>query len=707
MKKLTFFITILILLSVSLFSETGNFYWYRTSEDTANASVSVFRKNNPVILVLSGQHGVFTSEDGLNWIRREVGYEVDGTYYYAKYIQAISGNSECFTAGGDWGAAGLTYSADGTIWETKRLENANMHDIVWSEEKGIFVAVAGPEDDDDDDDEYGQGSIRVSVDGKNWEDVKLENGYYPGYAINGVAYGNGKFVAVGEERIYTSTTGYQWKQSNYISFGDNDVPNAITFGNGKFIVVGNDAIYSLNGTEDAKIMANWTKRYGLSRNGLSNPFYDIEWNGQIFIAVGSRHGNEKPILISNDGISWSEADIDTTEKLFRSVTWSSDLNAFFAVSKNPSTGSRGRVFRSNADGAEWEDLTEQMIIKDESGNRLFKNNIDSIRLETIYARSIFIEPEEPLMQFDATIFATTEGGNFSNPAIKITGSSRIIGSVGTNSVGTQAVVLDSWPSPRNIIDGPLSIGSGGFIEDVIYVSGWEVKPEDVVTGSIGDLPEKRIYPIVNFPDFPELPKREDFSTPSTEDLYYEISEDGQYNNIVTSSSRVLTIDLNEGTRKIRVKNLSISGDVVLKNIGENGRLILYVEDTFTISGGRKFNYPDGEKDHKLLTVFYAGNNDLSFGQSSLAGDLISKTAKIVIGHGNIVIGNIISESGDITIEGAANSFGGIVYTPNGDVELKASGTSGIIVGRTIECTGNVSGIENKDVLDEFPYELFE
>ncbi|HPR95133.1 MAG TPA: hypothetical protein PK466_02300 [Thermotogota bacterium] len=48
MKKLTFFITILILLSVSLFSETGNFYWYRTSEDTPTASVSVFPKTSEV-----------------------------------------------------------------------------------------------------------------------------------------------------------------------------------------------------------------------------------------------------------------------------------------------------------------------------------------------------------------------------------------------------------------------------------------------------------------------------------------------------------------------------------------------------------------------------------------------------------------------------------------------------------------------------------
>ena len=64
-----------------------------------------------------------------------------------------------------------------------------------------------------------------------------------------------------------------------------------------------------------------------------------------------------------------------------------------------------------------------------------------------------------------------------------------------------------------------------------------------------------------------------------------------YYEIEVTSDRTLTIDLKNQTRVIRVKNLEIKqGHIKLKNKGENGRLILYVENSFTLNGSSTINY---------------------------------------------------------------------------------------------------------------------
>lgn len=416
MKKKLIILLLILFSLLTVFSESSNFYWYRTS-DGSRTKVDVFRplEEGKVNLVVVGESGLFTSNDGLNWIKRTVGYEVDGTFYNARHLKTVSGNDDGFTTGGDWGVAGRAYSSDGITWESNRLDNADMHDIIWSEEKGIYVAVSG-------NDEWGQGSIRSSSDGKEWTDERLENGYYPGYAANGVAYGNGVFVAVGEDRIFTSTTGSSWKQSSGITFGYSDIPKAITHGNGKFVVAGEEAIYYIEDTKDPKNISNWEEAISVSK-----PLSDVIWNGSIFIAVGYKHGNSAPIYISNDGMNWDYADISTTETFFRSVTWSSELNAFFAVSKNPSSGARGRIFKSDANGANWKDLTDQIVIKDESGERVFENDIASIKLETIYAKSQFVEEavEDESSGLNWLVFTKT-GYRFQNSNLIIDGDLAVL-----------------------------------------------------------------------------------------------------------------------------------------------------------------------------------------------------------------------------------------------------------------------------------------
>ncbi len=88
-------------------------------------------KNNDdgVILVATGESGIFTSTDGATWTKRE--YEG----YNAWHHRAVSGNGNGFVVGGDWGAAGLVTSDDGIKWTAKSLTGSGIYDIVWNRAK--------------------------------------------------------------------------------------------------------------------------------------------------------------------------------------------------------------------------------------------------------------------------------------------------------------------------------------------------------------------------------------------------------------------------------------------------------------------------------------------------------------------------------------------------------------------------------------------
>ncbi len=98
----------------------------------------------------------------------------------------------------------------------------------------------------------------------------------------------------------------------------------------------------------------------------------------------------------------------------------------------------------------------------------------------------------------------------------------------------------------------------------------------------------------------------DWNTPDT------IAADGHYDTIKTTGNRTLKIDLGGfGERKIRVRNLELGGPIELINVGgDNGRLILYVEESISkINGNPYINYPsdNGPFNISALTLYYAGD----------------------------------------------------------------------------------------------------
>lgn len=137
-----------------------------------------------------------------------------------------------------------------------------------------------------------------------------------------VAFGNGKFVAVGTSIIATSTTGRAYTTTS-TSFS----PDAIAFGNGVFVAMnGTNIIRSVDGV-------TWTS-YSVS---MDTSFHQITYGNGFFIASSLTVTKR-----SADGITWATLTMPGTT---RDVVYG--RNGFIASSNG------GRLYRSTNNGTSW------------------------------------------------------------------------------------------------------------------------------------------------------------------------------------------------------------------------------------------------------------------------------------------------------------------------------------------------------------------
>src|SRR5262245_40355774 len=113
-----------------------------------------------------------------------------------------------------------------------------------------------------------------------------------GPVINGVAYGKGTFVTVGNGgSVTTSSDGVTWLRGNS---GVEDDLHAITFANSNFVAVGaGDTIL---------ISSNGLAWMSVSYPGTPSPLASITYGNGIFVTVGSS------ALTSPDGVNWTRSD---------------------------------------------------------------------------------------------------------------------------------------------------------------------------------------------------------------------------------------------------------------------------------------------------------------------------------------------------------------------------------------------------------------
>lgn len=164
----------------------------------------------------------------------------------------------------------------------------------------------------------------------------------------GVAYGNGVYVAVGNNG-YTSYSfdGSTWSTPTTVG---SQSWYSVTFGNGKFVAVGNQGYTAT--TEDG---VTWTTPAKVT--GLSNRLQSVRYGNGIFVAVGW----DAKSTISADGINWATP-VSFPGTITRADSVSFDGSSFCVLGCNVQGSGSSATYAdkvySSTDGETWSLLGE-------------------------------------------------------------------------------------------------------------------------------------------------------------------------------------------------------------------------------------------------------------------------------------------------------------------------------------------------------------
>jgi len=220
---------------------------------------------------------ILTSPDGVNWARRQSG--------------AIDWFSSLVYGNGLFVAAGLYESVlsprDGVKWTVSQWwlptsASLRMSGITFG--NGQFVAVGHLETNVNRLNTLSRPIITTSPDGVGWAPQEFVRQPYTG--LRGVAYGNGRFVAVGDTLsadlfegppgiVFTSTDGTNWVQQQS---APEDGLSSVVYANGLFVALSTAAGALLTSVDGV----NWVQHQTGTPNWLSS----VAFGNGHFVAVG-------------------------------------------------------------------------------------------------------------------------------------------------------------------------------------------------------------------------------------------------------------------------------------------------------------------------------------------------------------------------------------------------------------------------------------
>ena len=156
-----------------------------------------------------------------------------------------------------------------------------------------------------------------------------------GHTLNGVTYGNGIFVAVGQHgTIITSHDGLEWQIS---PSGVDKNLSALAFGNDMFTAVGDKGVI-LTSSDGV----NWIPRV----SGMDNDLYGVTFGAGLFVVASG-----DKILTSPDGLYWTTITLADTSFSVSHITYGNGI--FIAVGDY--------TFISSTDGIDWSGSNIQQI----------------------------------------------------------------------------------------------------------------------------------------------------------------------------------------------------------------------------------------------------------------------------------------------------------------------------------------------------------
>ena len=161
------------------------------------------------------------------------------------------------------------------------------------------------------------------------------------YPINGIAYGNNRFVAGGSggKMAYSDDNGVTWTAVSDSTFNATSSISAIAYDNGKWVAGGGNKIaYSTD-------CINWTSVD--STFGNDNIRY-IAYKNDRFVAAGFG-GSAGKMVYSSDGTSWTALPDGSSSDV---LSFTANGNGMYVKQGDLSSSSR-QILYSTDDGASW------------------------------------------------------------------------------------------------------------------------------------------------------------------------------------------------------------------------------------------------------------------------------------------------------------------------------------------------------------------
>ena len=240
------------------------FTWSRGLVATLDQITSVAAGGG--VFVAVSNDGILRSTDGIIWSMVLSGTTGDMLPCYGNGVFVLVGYS------------GVLTSVDGLSWVRQNSSiRLSPNDLTFG--GGRFVAVSG-------------GSIYTSTNATAWSVSTFTN-----VTLSGVAYGGGRYVAVGnyaQGTVVTSGDGIHWNRESAVQ----SRLRAVTHGANGFLALGGTA--SLLTSMDGAI---WLNRTTVTENSLSS----VAFGGGRFVAVG--YGGE--VVTSTNGVVWARASTPT------------------------------------------------------------------------------------------------------------------------------------------------------------------------------------------------------------------------------------------------------------------------------------------------------------------------------------------------------------------------------------------------------------
>ncbi len=294
-------------------------HWHPRNQPSPAAGLNAIAFGNRLFVAVGtagsplNADAILTSTDGVAWTQRLLA--TTGS------LRAVTCGDSSFVAVGGGGV--IVTSPDGTSWShTGPATGPDLYGMTWA--NGLFVAVGF-------DWPALSTAIVISPDATNWTRLGLEGAVTNSGILEGVAYGDGQFVAVSfGGGILTSTDGLAW--TNRGTTGG--FHRGVVYGNGTWVVPGGPEIFAGGATLwTGSDLLHWSP---VSVPGAGPNYHPaVAFGNGTFVAVGN-WGN---ISYSSDALAWILRDVGGNTRRLSGIAYGN--GTFVAV------GSDGTILQSD------------------------------------------------------------------------------------------------------------------------------------------------------------------------------------------------------------------------------------------------------------------------------------------------------------------------------------------------------------------------